>query len=80
MISICIWKLSGELILKPVELTTRSCIDNWQFPIDLKKKTDTAPVHKKYDIKALKSYHPITLLPIWSIILKRLIFNISLIF
>ena len=46
MISIRILKICGESILKPLELTLKSCIESGKFPIEW-GKANVVPVHKK---------------------------------
>ena len=46
MISICMLKICGESILKPLELIFKSCIESGKFPIKW-KKANVVPVHKK---------------------------------
>ena len=44
------------------------------FPEDW-KKSNVVPVHKKESTNLIKKYRPISLLPIFSKIFERLIFN-----
>ena len=68
-------KFCGESILKPLELIFKSCFGNGKFLSDW-KKANIVPVHKQGDKQVLKNYHrPILLLPIYSKIPARLIFN-----
>ena len=46
MISIRMLKISGDSILKPLELFFKSCIESGKFPIEW-KKANVVPVHKK---------------------------------
>ena len=45
MISICMLKICGDSILKPLGLTFKSCLESGRFPIEWKKAN--VPVHKK---------------------------------
>ena len=46
IISIRILKICGESVLKPLELTFKSCIESGKFPIEW-GKANVVPVHKK---------------------------------
>ena len=46
MISIRMLKVCGELILKPLELIFKLCIESGKFPIEW-KKANSVSVHKK---------------------------------
>ena len=46
----------------------------WRFPA-IWKKANVVPVHKKEDKNLLKNYRPISLLPIFSKIFERIIYN-----
>ena len=46
MISICMLKICGDSILKPLELIFKSCIESGKFPIEW-KKGNAVTVHKK---------------------------------
>ena len=43
-------------------------LDDW-------KKSNVVPVHKKESTNLIKNYHPISLLPIFSKVFERLMFN-----
>ena len=49
-------------------------LEEGTFPDDW-KRNNVVPVHKKEDKNLIKNYRPISLLPIFSKILERLIFN-----
>ena len=46
MVSICMLKICGDSILKPLQLIFKSCLENEKFPIEW-KKANVVPVHKK---------------------------------
>ena len=73
-ISIRMLKLCGDSLCRPLELIFKDCLANGIFPSDWKKGY-IVTVHKKNDEQCLKNYRPISLLPICSKILERLIFN-----
>ena len=74
MISICMLKICGNSIYKPLQLIFRSCIENGKFPSEWKKANDVL-VHKKGNKQTLENYRPVSLLPICGKIFKRLIYN-----
>ena len=74
MINICMLKICGDSILKPVELVFKSCIESGKFPIEW-KKANVAPVHKKNNRQLIENYRPISLLPVCGKILERIIYN-----
>ena len=69
MISICMLKLCGKSICKPLDLIFQSCMKRGKFPTEW-KKANVAPVHKKGDKQILKNYRPVSLLPIYGIFLS----------
>ena len=74
MISICMLKLCGKSICKPLDLIFQSCIKQGKFPTEW-KKANVVPVHKKGDEQILKNYRPVSLLPICRKIFERLIYK-----
>ena len=74
MISICMLKLCGKSICKPLELIFQSCIKQRKFPTEW-KKANVVPVHKKGDKQILKNYRPVSLLSLCGKIFERLIYN-----
>ena len=74
MISICMLKICGNSIYKPLQLIFRSCIKNGKFPSQW-RKANVVPVHKKGNKQTLENYHPVYLLPICGKIFERLIYN-----
>ena len=67
-------KICGESICKPLELIFRTCIDEGIFPNQW-KKANGVPIHKKNEKNLVKYYRPMSLLPIFSKIFERLIFD-----
>ena len=74
MISICMLKLCGKSICKPLDLIFQSCMKQGKFPTEW-KKANVAPVHKKGDKQILKNYRPVSLPPICGKIFERLIYS-----
>ena len=74
MFSIHMFKLCGESIYKPLNLIFKSCLETGQFTSDW-KEANVVPVFKKGYKQLLKSYHPISLLPIIGKIFERLLYN-----
>ena len=74
MLSICMLKLCGESIYKPLNLTFKSCLETGQFPFDW-NKANVVPVFKKGAKQLLKNHCPISLLPITGKIFERLLYN-----
>ena len=68
------YKICSDLILKPLELIFKSCLENGKFPIEW-KKANVVPVHKKNNKQLKGNYRPISLLPVCGKILERLIYN-----
>ena len=73
-ISIRMIKIFGASICKPLEILYRHCLDIHTFP-KCWKKANVIPIHKKDEKNLLKNYRPISLLPVFSKIFERLIFN-----
>ena len=73
-ISICMLKLCGKSICKPLDLIFQSCMKQGKFPTEW-KKANVAPVHKKEDKQILKNYWPVSLPPICGKIFERLIYS-----
>ena len=74
MISICMIKICGESILKPLQLIFKSCLENGKFRIEW-KKANVVPVHKRNNKQLIENYRPILLLSVCGKILERLIYN-----
>ena len=75
MISIRMLKLCGDSIWKPLEIIFKNCLKEGIFPNEW-KKANVVPIHKKKnDKQILSNYRPVSLLPVSSKILERLIYN-----
>ena len=72
IISICMLKICGNSIYKPLQLIFQSCTENGKFPSE-KKKANVVPVNKKGNKQTLENYRPVSLLPICGKIFERLI-------
>ena len=62
-------QICGDPIALPLMLVFETTLKEKTFP-DIKKKANVVPVHKKEGNNLLKNYRPISLLPIFSKILK----------
>ena len=67
-------KACGNLISFPLKLIFKSMINEGVFPEDW-KKGNVVPIHKKESRNLIKNYRPISLLPIFSKVFERLVFN-----
>ena len=67
-------KICDDSICKPLKLIFQSCLESGKFPSEW-KKANVVPIHKKDDRQILKSYRPISLLPITGKILERLLYD-----
>ena len=73
MISICMLKLSGISICKPLEIIFQNCLRSGKFPSKW-KKANVAPKFKKGD-KLYKNYCPVSLLPVCGKVFEQLFYN-----
>ena len=73
-ISIRMIQMSCISITKPLYLFFKNCFDNSVFSIEW-KKGNIIPIHKKGCKQVVSNYRPISLLPIFSKIFERIIFN-----
>ena len=73
-ISIKMIQICGESIALPLKLLFETALKEKKFP-DIWKLANVVPVHKKEEKKLLKNYRPISLLPIFSKIFLRVIYN-----
>ena len=73
-ISIRLIKLCGKTIAIPLKMIFRSMLEEGVFSDDW-KKSNVVPIHKRDSKNLIKNYRPISLLPIFSKIFERLIFN-----
>ena len=67
-------QLRAKSIALPLKLLFKTTLEEGTFPEDW-KKSNVVPIHKKQFKNLIKNYRPISLLPIFSKILERLIFN-----
>ena len=67
-------KICNKAIVKPLSIIYQNCIDSGIF-LDLWKKSNIVPVHKKEDKQFLQNYGPVSLLPILGKILEKILFN-----
>ena len=73
-LSIRMIKACGNSISLPLKLIFKSMINEGVFPEDW-KKSNVVPIHKKESKNLTKNYRPISLLPIFSKVFERLVFN-----
>ena len=73
-ISVRMIKMCDESLVQPLSLIFRGCIDTGVYP-DTWKKSNIVPVHKKGDKQIVNNYRPVSLLPICSKILEKIIFD-----
>ena len=69
MVIIC-----GESIVEPLFMIFNNCISKGIFP-EVWKKANVVPIHKKNKKNEIINYRPISLLPIFSKVFEKLIFN-----
>ena len=69
MIQIC-----KEVIIIPLKLIFEQSLKKGKFP-EIWKAANVAPVYKKEDKCLVKNYRPISLLPIFAKVFKRVIYN-----
>ena len=67
-------KICGESITVPLKITFEQSLKEKKFP-KVWKKANIVPVHKKEDKNLIKNYRPVSLLPIFSKIYERVIYN-----
>ena len=67
-------KICDKLICKPLNFIFNQSFDTGSFPLAW-KKANIVPIHKKGEKHCLKSYRPVSLLPICGKILEKLIFK-----
>ena len=73
-ISIKMIKICGESVTVPLKIISESSLKEKKFP-EVWKKANIVPVHKKEDKNLIKNYRPVSLLPIFSKIYERVIYN-----
>ena len=67
-------QIYSESIALPLKLLFETALKEKKFP-DIWKLANVVPVHKKEEKNLLKNYRPISLLPIFSKIFERVIYN-----
>ena len=67
-------KMCDESLVQPLSLVFRGCIDACVYP-DIWKKSNIFPVHKNVDNQIVNNYRPLSLLPICSKVLEKIIFD-----
>ena len=73
-ISVRMIKMSDESLVQPLPLIFKGCIETGVYP-DTWKKCNIVPVHKKRDKQIVSNYRLVSLLPIRSKILEKIIFD-----
>ena len=71
-ISICMLKICGDTICKPLEMIFSQALTSGSFPSEW-KIGNIVPIHKKSDKQNLINYRPVPLLPICGKIFERLV-------
>ena len=74
-ISICMLKLCGEAICRPLNIIFKTCVNTVKFSSEL-KKDNVVLIHKKNDKRNVKIYRPVSLLIICDKVFERLIYNV----
>ena len=73
-ISIRTLKICDSVVVEPLSIIFKNCIDSGIFP-NLWKKSHIIPTHKKNDKCCISNYRPVSLLPICGKIFERIIYN-----
>ena len=73
-LSVKLIKICGFSICRPLEIIFQKCLAQGIFP-EYWKRANVVPIHKKNEKNLVGNYRPISLLPIFSKIFERLIFN-----
>ena len=74
MISICMIKICGISIYKPLEIIFQNCLRSGKFPSEW-KKANVVSTFKKGDKQCIKNYRPVSLLPVCGKVFERLLYN-----
>ena len=67
-------KLCGDTIAEPLSIIFKNCIQKGIFPKKW-KMANVTPIHKKESKNLVKNYRPISLLPLFSKLFEKIIFN-----
>ena len=73
-ISIKMIKIFSESLTVPLKIMFEQSLKGGRFP-EIWRKANVVPVHKNEDKNFLKNYRPISLFPIFSKVLERVIYN-----
>ena len=73
-ISIRMLQIGSDSISKPLSILFRNCLKAGNFPIAW-KKANVVPVHKKGNKQILNNYQTVCLLPIYSKLSEKIIFD-----
>ena len=73
-IAINMLKLAKDEITYPIKLILEKCVQTGKYP-SLWKKANVQPVHKKNSRQDKSNYRPISLLPIFSKIFEKILFD-----
>ena len=73
-LSIRMIKICEESISLPLKIIFETSLKHGVFP-EIWKKANVVPSHKKGDKTLIKNYRPVSLLPIFSKIFERIIYN-----
>ena len=74
-ISIRMIKLCGDGLATPLCIIFNNCLRSSYYP-PVWKKSNVVPVHKKDSKTLMNNYRPISLLPIFSKVFEKIIFNV----
>ena len=67
-------KIGDKSLLKPLIILFKNLTKSFHYP-DICKRSNIIPVHKKNDKQLVKTYRPISLLPIFGKVFEKIIFN-----
>ena len=67
-------RLRGDYVYKPLQVIFKSCFKQGIFPAEW-KKANVVPVYNKGDYQCVENYRLVFLLPMFSKIFERLIYN-----
>ena len=67
-------KICDKSLLKPLIILFQNSTKSSNYP-DISKKSNIIPVHKKNENQLVENYQPISLLPIFGKLFKKIIFN-----
>ena len=73
-VSVRMVKICGEALVKPLISIFQFSLDTGRFPSKW-KRGNVVPIHKKGDKDAIKNYRPVSLLPIFSKLFERCIYD-----